>query len=124
MKRRAYHSAVLDEEQDRKQPVPEQYLVFRDIKAGDSNGPNDEEDAEKKERYSANEDGKSHYSVCDKTVHREPTLQNLRGLTLYITHKRMQAKHGYPLSGAGRRWNGYLGPTQARVEKPYGASST
>jgi hypothetical protein len=86
MKRRAYHSAVLDEEQDRKQPVPEQYLVFRGIKAGDSNGPNDEKYSEKKERSSADDNGKSHDGVCDKTVHREPTLQNLRGLMKIIFH--------------------------------------
>ena len=74
MKRRAYHSAVLDEEQDRKQPVPEQYLVFRGIKVGDSNGPNDEKDAEKKERSSTDDNGKNHYGVCDKKVHKYPTL--------------------------------------------------
>jgi hypothetical protein len=73
-KRCTYHSAVLNEEQHTEQSVPQQCLVFRCIKADEGNGPNDEKDAEKKERSSANEDGKSHYSVCDKTVHRQPTL--------------------------------------------------
>jgi hypothetical protein len=81
MKRPAYHSAVLDEEQHTEQSVPQQYLVFRGIKAGDSNGPNDEKDAEKKERSSADDNGKGHHGVWDKTVHRQPPLQNFRSLT-------------------------------------------
>jgi hypothetical protein len=74
MKRCAYHSAVLDEEQDRKQPVPEQYLVFRCIQTDDGNGSDEEKYSEKKERSSTDNNGKSHHGVWDKTVHRQPTL--------------------------------------------------
>ena len=48
-KRYTYHYAMLNEEQQREQSVPQQYLVFRGTKADYGNRSDDQKYSEKKE---------------------------------------------------------------------------
>ena len=84
-KRRTYHSAVLNEEQDGQHRVPEERLAFRDIKTDRGNGSDDQKYSEKKERSPADEDGQGHHRVCGKTVHRRHPLQDFRVQASYST---------------------------------------
>jgi len=67
---------VLNEEQDREQSVPKQYVKFRGFKADEGNGSNEEKYPEKKERSSADEDGKGHHGVWDKLLHKYLSLRD------------------------------------------------
>lgn len=47
----------------------------------DGDRPDEEKDAEKKERSSADDNGKSHDGVCDETVHEYPIFEKFIILT-------------------------------------------